>query len=139
MTDTSKTGGLRRFSFSSLQLKIASGLGLLVLLSLVVFAFDYTMAVSRQAELKRLRAENKELNSHIETIKEKVSRLSVSLQRVEDFSHKLKTIMGRETHDDSAIGPIPSHYHEPHYREGPSLDLIQKEKPIQESVKKKVL
>lgn len=112
--NTSKTGILRRLSFSTFQLRVLLGIFVFCSLCLCVFIFDYTMAVSKQAELKRLRSENQELNRHIHVIKEKVSDLESSFQRVEDFSYKLKSIMNRENFG-TAIGPLPSDYQ--HYLE----------------------
>ena len=116
VADDSKNGAMRRFCFSSLHLRLAAGFFVFLLLALGVFAFDYTMAVSRQAELERLRRENQELDRHIHSVKNKVSGLESSLARIEDFSFKLKSITnyteGKGITAPPAIGPLPSGYSE---------------------------
>ena len=115
ITDTSQSGGLSRLSVSAFQLKIVAGIAGFLLLCLCVFAFDYTLAVSKQTEVRRLRQENKELNRHLQAVKEKVIGLESSFKRVEDFSYKLKSIMNREAFvPSSAIGPLPLDYHGQH-------------------------
>ena len=104
IVDNSRAGSMRSLSFSIRQLRIVLG-GLLVLLLLfAVGTLDYSMAVFKQSELKKLRAENGELNRHVQVISEKAEKLDIQLQRVEDFSIKLKSIARKGA---EAIGPLP--------------------------------
>ena len=121
VADDSSNGSMRRFSFSSLHVRLAASFFIFLLLALGIFAFDYTMAVSRQAELQRLRFENQELNRHIHSVKDKVSGLESSLARIEDFSFKLKSITNYTPEKSTpplAIGPLPSGYSQQYVRGG---------------------
>ncbi len=104
IVDNSRAGSMRSLSFSTRQLRIAFGGTLILLLLFAVGTLDYSMAVFKQAELKKLRAENGELNRHVQVISEKTENLEIQLQRVEDFSIKLKSIARKGA---SAIGPLP--------------------------------
>jgi len=104
IVDNSRAGSMRSLSFSARQLKIAFGGGLILLLLFAVGTLDYSMAVFKQSELKKLRAENGELNRHVQVISEKAEKLEIQLQRVEDFSIKLKSIARKGA---EAIGPLP--------------------------------
>lgn len=104
IVDNSRAGSMRSLSFSTRQLRIAFGGMLTLLLLFAVGTLDYSMAVFKQAELKKLRAENGELNRHVQVISEKTENLEIQLQRVEDFSIKLKSIARKGA---SAIGPLP--------------------------------
>ncbi|MDE0151865.1 MAG: M23 family metallopeptidase [Bdellovibrionales bacterium] len=104
ITDNSQAGSMRSLSLSTRQLKIALGGALVLLLLFAVGTLDYSMAVFKQAELKKLRAENGELNRHVKVISNKTEQLEIQLQRVEDFSMKLKTIARQGA---GAIGPLP--------------------------------
>lgn len=102
--DNSRAGSMRSLSFSARRLKIVLGGGLVLLLLFAVGALDYSMAVFNQAELKKLRIENGELNRHVKVISDKAETLEIQLQRVEDFSIKLKSIARKGA---GAIGPLP--------------------------------
>lgn len=104
IVDNSRTGSMRSVSFSARRLKMALGGGLVLLLLFAVGTLDYSMAVFNQAELKKLRTENGELNRHVKVISEKTEKLEIQLQRVEDFSIKLKSIARKGV---GAIGPLP--------------------------------
>ena len=104
IVDNSRAGSMRSLSFSARRLKMALGGGLALLLLFAVGTLDYSMAVFNQAELKKLRTENGELNRHVEVISEKAEKLEIQLQRVEDFSIKLKSIARKGV---GAIGPLP--------------------------------
>ena len=113
ITDNSRHGKMNRFSLSSFHLRLLAGIFVFVLVSLGVLAVDYSLSVSRQAELHRLRVENQELTAHIQGISEKIQGLEASLQKIEDFSFKLKYITQSRSPVHKAIGPLPSHYN--HY------------------------
>ena len=83
------------------------GLGLLAVLTLFfgVILIDYTLAVFKQGELKRLRSENIRMKTHIQSIVQKTESLEKNLQKVEDFSIKLKSLARRE--ETLAVGPLP--------------------------------
>ena len=104
IVNNTSSGSMRSLSFSNRQLRIALGGGLALLLLFAIGTLDYSMAVFKQAELKKLRAENGELNRHVKVISEKTEKLEIQLQRVEDFSMKLKSIARKGA---EAIGPLP--------------------------------
>lgn len=104
IVDNSRAGSMRSLSFSIRQLKAVFGGALVLLLLFAVGTLDYSMAVFKQSELKKLRAENGELNRHVKMISNKTEKLEIQLQRVEDFSMKLKTIARQGA---GAIGPLP--------------------------------
>lgn len=108
ITDTTRHGKMSRFSVSSSRLKAAVGLGFLVFLAGLFFILDYSLSVSRQAELKRLRVENKKLNAHIQSISKKVHSLESNIQKMEDLSFKLKQITQEQP--STGIGPLPYNY-----------------------------
>ncbi len=104
IVDNSQKNSMRSWSFSVRRLRMVLGGFTILLLLFALGALDYSLAVFNQAELKRLRAENKELNHHVKVISEKTEDLVIQLQRVEDFSVKLKSIAQQGS---TAIGPLP--------------------------------
>ena len=99
---------MSRFSVSSSHLKIALSLGGLLLIGLLVVMIDYSLSVSRQAELRHLRLENKDLNTYIQNISKKVHTLESNIQKMEDLSFKLRQITQEQPH--RGIGPLPHNY-----------------------------
>lgn len=104
IVDNAKASSMRSLSFSTRQIRIALGTLAVLLLLFTIGTLDYSMAVFKQAELKNLRVENEELNRHVQAISDKTENLAIQLQRVEDFSVKLKSIARQGA---SAIGPLP--------------------------------
>ena len=111
LTNTDKNGKMSSFSFSTLQLRIAIGLLALMTLCLGILTVDYSLSVVRQAELKNLRSENQQLNQYLSQMATKIDHFESTLQKIEDFSFKLRSITNRTTHVHSSIGPLPQHYH----------------------------
>ena len=121
ITDNSRHGRMSGFSFSSFHLRLLIGFFVFLLAGLGVLAVDYSLSVSRQAELRRLRVENQELTTHIYQISEKIQGLETNLQKIEDFSFKLKHITQGRSPAHKAIGPLPSRYD--HYHSWPVMDV----------------
>ena len=106
ITHSSKNGSMRRLSISSTQIRVACLIGLAVFIAVGIFSFDYTLAISRHAELKQLRQENESLNDYVKSISTKAEKLENHLQRIEDFTTRLKTIT-RHQGELNGIGPLP--------------------------------
>ena len=123
ITDSGRHGKMNRFSFSSFHLRLLAGVFVFVLVSLGVLAVDYSVSVSRQAELRRLRVENQHLTVHIQRISEKIQGLEANLQKIEDFSFKLKYITKGRSPVHKAIGPLPSHYNHYNSLSVPAVDV----------------
>ncbi len=123
---------MRRFSISSTQIRVAVGFILLLVVVVGVFSFDYTLAVSRHAELKKLRQENKRLENYVQSISTKAEKLENHLQRIEDFTMRLRSITNRQG-QLSGMGPLP-------YRQIDSVSNWQEEsEETQRNSKKKSL
>ena len=121
ITNNSRHGKMNCFSFSSFHLRLLIGFFVFLLAGLGVLAVDYSLSVSRQAELRRLRVENQDLTAHIHQISEKIQGLETNLQKIEDFSFKLKHITQGRSPAHKAIGPLPSRYD--HYHSWPVMDV----------------
>ena len=136
IVDNSRAGSMRSLSFSTRQLRIALGGALILLLLFAVGTLDYSMAVFKQSELKKLRAENEELNRHVKVISEKTEKLDIQLQRVEDFSIKLKSIARKGT---EAIGPLPYRISSDAFNNSLSMDSVESTPPYSVDKKKSLL
>ena len=103
VTHSSRSGSMRRFDLSANQVRLAIGFLVLVVLSIGVFSFDYTLAVSRHVELKQLRQENQKLENYVHSVSAKAEKLENHLQRIEDFTIRLRSITNRQ----GGVGPLP--------------------------------
>ncbi len=100
---------------------------LVVVISLSVGVVDYFGLLVQSAENKRLKFENKNLETQFQIVEGKLNNLEKNLERIKSFSNKLKLIT--DVDDDEkrlklAIGPIP--------KTGQSLDELNQ--PLAERV-----
>lgn len=134
ITSTEKNGKMNRFSFSSFHLKLFFGLGVLLLAVFGVVSVDYSLSVYRQAELKKLRLENRVFKSSLENMSEQVQILESNLEKIEDFSTKLKFITRGQSQSPMGIGPLP-HFYQQLPSEKIEVEETQKDKPLKKKTK----
>lgn len=107
---TNERGATRKMVMSSARLKamiLLGGLGSLIFLAGVV---DYFGLLFQAIENKRLRAENLQLNSQFRVVEGKINALESGLERIKNFTTKLKLITDIEGPDRTlrlsmGIGP----------------------------------
>ena len=117
---------MNRFSFSSFHLKIFIGIGSVLLLIFGIISVDYSLSVYRQAELKRLRSENIAFKTYIEDISNQVQSLESNIEKIEDFSTKLKMMTRGQSQNSMGIGPLPHFY--PHHSQ--KIEEIKEENKV---------
>lgn len=133
---SNRRGQTKSFTISSAWLK-AAGVGVAVMFILLcTAAADYLGLLLEVGDNKRLKAENISLKRQFEVIESKVNSLENSLERVKNFSTKLKMITNTEDEDRSvklALGPMPkpgqhfTDYGLPMEEREPASEFLQKE------------
>src|SRR4051812_37410531 len=83
---------VRKITIPTLYLRLASIVGLIVVLSGVYIFFDYLHVLSQVAENKRLRGENHLLRMDVQATKNRLDSLDQSVTRLKSFAQKLRII-----------------------------------------------
>lgn len=107
---SNRRGQTRSVMVSAAWIKTGMVLGAIVLVLIAAAVTDYIGLLLEAGENKRLLAENTTLKRQFEVIESKVNSLENSLERVKNFSTKLKLITNVEDEDRSvklALGPMP--------------------------------
>ncbi len=107
---SNRRGETKRLSISAPLLKLSILMLILVTILLGVATVDYVGLLLQANENKRLRAENLNLKRQFQVVEGKINSLENSLERVQNFSKKLKLITNTDDEDRSvklAIGPQP--------------------------------
>ena len=132
MTHSSRSGSMRCFNVSAAQIRVAVGFFVFLIIAIGVFSFDYTLAIHRHAELKQLRQENQKLENYVQSVSTKAEKLENHLQRIEDFTIKLRSITNHQG-ELSGMGPLP-------YSQADSIYNWQEDKNTDgQNSKKKIL
>lgn len=77
----------------------------------VIMILDYANVMNQITENKRLKIENRQLRQSVQVIKDKVSTMENTLDRIKTFSTKLKIITNIEepaTESNSGLSPLPA-------------------------------
>ncbi len=107
---SNRRGETKSFSISSAWLKT---LGLMAFLSFILFGaatVDYVGLLLDASQNKRLKAENATLKRQFQVVESKLSSLETGLERVQNFSKKLKLITNIDDEDRAlklSLGPMP--------------------------------
>jgi murein DD-endopeptidase MepM/ murein hydrolase activator NlpD len=105
-----RQGAPRRLVLPVAWLKAAMVGGLILGLIVVAMSVDYFGLLVQTIENKRLKAENTRLRSQFQVVEGKLNALENSLERVKNFSKKLRLITNVDDEDRElklAIGPLP--------------------------------
>lgn len=107
---SNRRGETKNLTVSAAWLKAGAVLGAIFLVLACASIVDYVGLLLEASENKRLMAENLNLKRQFEVIESKVNSLETSLERVKNFSTKLKLITNVEDEDRSmklALGALP--------------------------------
>ncbi len=110
LVTTNRRGQTQSFTISAAWIKAGLFLGLVFSLIMVAAAVDYVGLLLQSSENKRLKAENVYLKRQFQVVETKLNSLEGALERVQNFSKKLKLITNVGEEDRSlslAIGPMP--------------------------------
>lgn len=106
-------------------------------------AVDYVGLLLEAGESKRLRAENTHLKRQFQMVESKLSALETGLERVQNFTKKLKLITNIEDEDRSlklAIGPMPKagqsfpEYYQAMQDRAPASEFLSREQGWKDSI-----
>lgn len=101
LVTTNRRGETRRLTLPAPVLKLAIFLGLVAVMLFGAATVDYVGLLLQANENKRLRAENLSLKKQFQIVETKVNSLETSLERVQNFSKKLKLITNIDDEDRS--------------------------------------
>lgn len=110
LVTSNRKGKTQTFSVSAAWVKAFALITALILVILGAGAVDYVGLLLEAGENKRLRAENAALKQQFDIVESKVTSLETSLERVKNYSTKLKLITNIEDQERSlklSIGPMP--------------------------------
>ncbi len=101
----------RKLVISTIWFKVGGGLLACVLLALLAGIVDYTGLLAQSIENKKLRVENARLLKQFQVVEGKVNALENGLERVKNFTSKLRLITNLDQEDKSlklGMGATPS-------------------------------
>lgn len=133
---SNRRGTNRSFTLSGSWLKALIFLGIIVLVVSGGAVVDYFGLLVQSSENKRLRAENLSLKKQFQVVEGKLNSLETSLERVQNFSKKLKMITNIDDEDRAvrlAMGPQPKagepvqEYNQPVEQRGPASEYFSKD------------
>ncbi len=133
---SNRRGTNRSFTVSSSWLKSLIFLGIIILVVVGGAIVDYFGLLVQSSENKRLRAENLSLKKQFQVVEGKLNSLETSLERVQNFSKKLKMITNIDDEDRAvrlAMGPQPKagepveEYNQPVEQRGPASEYFSKD------------
>ncbi len=107
---SNRKGDTKAITISSGWLKAAFAIGILASVVLVAGSVDYVGLLLQQAEAKRLRAENTQLEKQFQMVQSKLGSLESSLERIKTLTTKIKLITNIEDEDRAmrlSMGPVP--------------------------------
>ncbi len=139
---SNRHGETRSWTISSGWVKAAMGLSVTFAVIFSAAAVDYVGLLLDAGQGKVLRAENDQLKRQFQVVESKLSSLESSLDRVQNFTRKLKAITNVEDEDrptNLALGPIPKPGQdlggeEPLLDRQPSSEFLIRESPLNEKV-----
>lgn len=106
---SNRNGVTKRIVMPVSWLKLGGVLSALLLVIFSVAVVDYVGLLLESVQMKRLRAENMRLETQFQVIEGKLNALEKGLERVKNFSTKLKMITSTDDPDRSlklAVGPL---------------------------------
>lgn len=133
---SNRRGTNRSFTVSASWLKALIFLGIIVLVVVGGAIVDYFGLLVQSSENKRLRAENLSLKKQFQVVEGKLNSLETSLERVQNFSKKLKMITNIDDEDRAvrlAMGPQPKagepveEFNQPVEQRGPASEYFSKD------------
>ncbi len=133
---SNRRGTNRSFTVSSSWLKSLIFLGIIILVVVGGAIVDYFGLLVQSSENKRLRAENLSLKKQFQVVEGKLNSLETSLERVQNFSKKLKMITNIDDEDRAvrlAMGPQPKagepveEFNQPVEQRGPASEYFSKD------------
>lgn len=133
---SNRRGTNRSFTVSAAWLKALIFLGIIVLVVAGGAVVDYFGLLVQSSENKRLRAENLSLKKQFQVVEGKLNSLETSLERVQNFSKKLKMITNIDDEDRAvrlAMGPQPKagepveEFNQPVEQRGPASEYFSKD------------
>lgn len=133
---SNRQGKTRRLAIPAPVFKLLIGIGMLVVILLGATTVDYVGLLLQANENKRLRAENLGLKRQFQVVEGKLNSLENSLERVQNFSKKLKLITNTDDEDRSvklAMGPQPKpgqavqEFNQPVEERGPASEILNKD------------
>ena len=133
---SNRQGKTRRVSVPAPVFKLLMGMGVLVAILLGATTVDYVGLLLQANENKRLKAENLGLKRQFQVVEGKLNSLENSLERVQNFTKKLKLITNTDDEDRSvklAMGPQPKpgqaiqEYNQPVEERGPASEILSKD------------
>ncbi len=110
LVTSNRRGKTYNFTMSGAWIKASIFLGLVFVVVIGAAVVDYVGLLLQSGENKLLRAENAHLKRQFQIVETKVNSLEMALERVQNFSKKLKLITNIGEEDRSlslAIGPMP--------------------------------
>jgi len=104
-----RTRQVHRLVVPFLLVKLAVVLFSLMTVVMVVIGVDYFHVLGRMGENKALKGENFKLRQEIQTVKNKVDSLEVTIERVRNYAKKLQLLTGQGSSKgqaDMPVGPL---------------------------------
>ena len=123
---SNRKGTTRKVTISSAWLKTAAAGLILSVVILAACVVDYVGLLSQAMEVRRLRAENQQLQEQFQVVEGKLNSLENGLERVKSWVVKLKNITNIDDENRElklAIGPLPTEGIVPAGSRAPSSDL----------------
>ena len=111
LVSSNRRGKTRAFTVSAAWLKASLAIGCILAVIGSVVTLDYIGLLLQSAENKKLKAESIHLRRQFRLVESKLGTLEKSLDRVKNFSKKLRLITNVEDEDRSlklSMGPNPS-------------------------------
>lgn len=138
---SNRRGVTKSWTLSAAWMKALAIFGFTFAVIFAAGAVDYAGLLMTAGQSKVLRAENDQLKRQFQVVESKLTSLESSLERVQNFTRKLKAITNVEDQDRAlnlALGPIPKPGQDLGGEESvdserePSSELLVKESPFDE-------
>ena len=137
---SNRRGVTKSWTMSAAWMKALAIFGFTVSVIIAAAVVDYVGLLMAAGKGKVLRAENDQLKRQFQVVESKLSSLESSLERVQNFTRKLKAITNVEDQDRAlnlALGPIPKSGQDLPDEDGavsrePSAELLIQDSPFNE-------
>ncbi len=137
---SNRRGVTKSWTMSAAWMKALAIFGFTFSVIVAAAVVDYVGLLMTAGQSKVLRAENDQLKRQFQVVESKLSSLESSLERVQNFTRKLKAITNVEDQDrpvNLALGPIPKPGQDLPSEEGamerePTSEMLVKESPFDE-------